>query len=117
MVEFRNYMVKGHKFYKSDFNVEWIRKYLKELPKVILEFGSYDGGDGVFYKETFPSSEVFSIEACKERYDLIKPLESAFNIRAFNYAICEYDGFIDFYAVKDPNVMDCKEQFGSSGYK
>lgn len=115
MGDFRNYEVNGVKLYKSDFNTEWINKYLGSDPKVIIEFGSYDGGDGVFYKNTFPNSEVYSIEACDERFKVIKPLEDKFNIHVYNYAVCEYDGFIDFYSVKDPNVMDHDEFYGSSG--
>jgi FkbM family methyltransferase len=73
------------------------------------------GGDGVFYKQSFPGAEVYSIEACDERYKVIQKLDDKFGIHTFNYAVCEYDGFADFYSVKDPNVMDHDESFGSSG--
>lgn len=115
MRDYRNYEVDGVKMYKSDFNISWIKEHLNREPKVILEFGSYDGGDGVFYKKSFPDAEVYSIEACEERFKVIQKLESKFGIKTFNYAVCDYDGFIDFYQVKDPNVMDHDDKFGSSG--
>jgi|694.fasta_scaffold82654_3 FkbM family methyltransferase len=115
MGDYRNYEVDGVKMYKSDFNINWIFKHLGRTPNVIMEFGSYDGGDGVFYKKTFPDAEVYSIEACDERYKVIQKLDEIFGIHTFNYAICEYDGYIDFYPVKDPNVMDHQDKFGSSG--
>lgn len=115
MGDYRNYEVDGIKMYKSDFNISWIEKYLKRKPNVIIEFGSYDGGDGVFYKKSFPNSEVYSIEACNERFKIIQKLDDKFGVHTFNYAICEYNGFIDFYSVKDPNVMDHVDKYGSSG--
>lgn len=115
MSEFRNYQVNGVKLYKSDFNIEWIDKYLGKIPSVIVEFGSYDGGDGAFYKQTYPESKVFSIEGCEERYNIIKKYEKLLGIDVSNFAVCEYDGFIEFYSVKDPNVMDHKDNYGSSG--
>lgn len=115
MIDYRNYEVDGVKMYKSEFDVSWVEKYLKKKPSVIVEFGSYDGGDGVFYKQTFPDAEVHSIEACAERFKVIQKLEDKFKIHVYNYAVCEYDGFADFFQVKDPNVMDCPDMFGSSG--
>jgi len=115
MGEFRNYEVNGIKLYKSDFNTEWIDKYLGEKPKVIIEFGSYDGGDGAFYKQKYPDCMVFSLEACFERYTIIKENEKLLGIDVSNFAVCEYDGFVQFYPVKDPNVMDSLDKYGSSG--
>lgn len=115
MVDYRNYEVDGIKMYKSDFNIRWIEKHLKKKPEVIVEFGSYDGGDGVFYKKSFPNAEVYSLEACSERFKVIQKLDKKFDIHTFNYAVCEYNGFADFYSVKDPNVMDHEDKFGSSG--
>ena len=87
MGDYRNYEVDGVKMYKSDFNINWIFKHLGRTPNVIMEFGSYDGGDGVFYKKTFPDAEVYSIEACDERYKVIQKLDEIFGIHTFNYAI------------------------------
>lgn len=113
--DFRNYSKKGIALYKSDFNVNWINQYLGRKPSTIIEFGSYDGGDGAFYKESFPSAKVVSIEACRERYSTIKEYNEVLGIEIYNYAVCDYDGHIDFYPVIDPNVMDNASKYGSSG--
>ena len=84
-------------------------------PKTILEFGSYDGGDGAYYKEKFPESRVVSIEACIERFNTIKEYNDKIGIEIHNYAVCDYNGYIEFYKVKDPNVMDHSDGYGSSG--
>ena len=66
----------------------------------ILEFGSYDGGDGIRYKYYFPNANVFSIEASPNCFNNIKFLEQ-YDLNVFNYAINDYDGFIDFYETYD----------------
>ena len=70
-MDFRNYTIDGVKLYKSDFNTEWVDKYLKTEPKTIIEFGSYDGGDAVYYKQTYPNARVIALEASNIRYNLI----------------------------------------------
>ena len=42
---------------------EQILSLLGYTPKTIIEFGSYDGGDGLKYKLDFPEADVISIEA------------------------------------------------------
>ena len=46
---------------------------------------------------------------------LREELEKKFGLHTFNYAVCDYDVTIDFFQVKDLNVMDHKGKFGSSG--
>ena len=116
MGDYRNYESNGIKFYKSlnTTDIDIIKKYVIN-PKIILEFGSYDAGDSVFLKNNFPNSIIYSIEACPERYSVIKKIEKLFNLNVFNYAVCDVDGVIEFYQVQDPNVMDHNKKYGSSG--
>jgi FkbM family methyltransferase len=116
MVDYRNYESNGVKFYKSlDIkDIKIIKKYTPN-PKVFIEFGSYDAGDGVFLKKNFPDTKVYSIEACPERYSVIKKIEKLFDLNVFNYSVYDNDGVIDFYQVQDPNVMDHDKKYGSSG--
>jgi FkbM family methyltransferase len=116
MIDFRNYKIQNFKLYKSleDKDINIIKKYIPK-PKNIIEFGSYDGGDGIFLKNNFPNADVFSIEACPDRYLNIKELEKIFKINVFNYAIADYDGIIEFYQVHDENVVDNIKKIGSSG--
>lgn len=113
--DFRNFSIEDYKLCIGGFDVNWFSKYLKETPKLILEFGSYDGGDGVRYKTTFPDCKVISIEACPKRFSLIKELENKFSIEAHNYAVCDIDGQIEFFQVEDNNVTDNDLKCGSSG--
>ena len=115
MRDYRNYHVDNKSFYSNKNTLNWVEKYIKKQPQTILEFGSYDGGDGVFYKKEYPKAKVYSIEACPERYKVIKQLVAPYGIEVFNYAVYDYDGFIDFYPVKDPNVRDHDDLYGSSG--
>lgn len=115
MRDFRNYEVDGVKMYKSEFNPEFIKRNLDASPTVIVEFGSYDGGDGVYYKKLFPEADVFSLEADSDRFEVVRKNGEIFGLNTYNYAVCEYDGEIDFYSVHDPNVMDHDLKTGSSG--
>jgi len=116
MHDYRNYELNKIKFYKSlnidDINI--IKKYVTD-PKIFIEFGSYDAGDAVFLKNNFTNTTIYSIEACPERYSIIKKIEKLFNLNIFNYAVCDIDGFINFNQVYDPNVMDHNKKYGSSG--
>ena len=80
-----------------------------------MEFGSYDAGDAANYRYHFPKATIYSVEACKERFKVISSYIDKFDITAFNYAMCDYDGEIEFYQAKDPNVMDNDDGYGSSG--
>jgi len=115
MRDFRNYDIGGVKMYKSEFNQEFIKKHLDKNPTVIVEFGSYDGGDGVYYKKLFPDAEVYSLEADADRFEVVRANGEIFGLNTYNYAVCEYDGEIEFYSVEDPNVMDHTLKTGSSG--
>lgn len=113
MSDFRNFEVKGIRLYKSEFPSEWL-KHLGN-PKVIVEFGSYDGGDGAFYKQMFPDARVISIEASPSRSAAIASYAGKLGIEFYECAISNYTGEIDFYEVYDPNVLDCPDKTGSSG--
>jgi len=83
-------------------DINLVKKMLGENLNTILEFGSYDGGDGIKYKYHFPKAEVYSIEPSTSCYEKIKPLEK-YGLKVFNYAISDIDGEIDFYETFDEN--------------
>tara|TARA_R110002124_G_scaffold238008_1_gene403269 strand:- start:1578 stop:2324 length:747 start_codon:yes stop_codon:yes gene_type:complete len=116
MQDFRNYESQGRKFYKSlsekDLNI--IRKYVPE-PKVIMEFGSCDGGDGIYLKNNFPKAEVYSIEACPERFKIVSQLEEPFGLHVSNYAVSDVNGVATFYQSTDQNQMDSDGQYSGQG--
>lgn len=104
------YEHKGRTFYRSGF----ISDSLKD-PKIIFEFGSYDGGDGVRLKTSFPEARVFSIEADPERYEVIKSMNKNLQIglEVLNCAVSDTDGEILFYLTIDPNEKETRT--GGSG--
>ena len=114
-MDFRNFQINDLKVYRSNFDLDWFQKHLKRNPETIIEFGSYDGGDGLFYKNNYPECNIYSIEACPKRFQIVKKLEHEYKINVFNYAVCDIDGHINFYQVHDENVLDSEEKYGSSG--
>jgi FkbM family methyltransferase len=80
----------------EEFNLKWFELFLKEEPKVIFDFGSFDGGDSLYYKLFLPNCDIYSIEAVPELYEKQKHLEQ-YGIKIFNYAIYNKTGEIEFY--------------------
>ena len=81
--------------------------------KTILEFGSFDCGDGYRFKQYCKNAKVYSIEACPERYKIIKDFAKDNGIFCFNYAVADTNGETDFYQCLDPNEGDLK--YGPAG--
>jgi len=86
----------------SFLDINLIKKICGETPINIIEFGSYDGADGIRYKYHFPNTNVYSIEPSPPCYNNIKPLEE-YGLKVFNYAISNKNGEIDFYQTFDTN--------------
>lgn len=57
----------GRQLYGSCFNMAWPRELGIE-PRVIIDAGSYDGGDAYRLKTAFPRAYVLAIEADPERF-------------------------------------------------
>jgi FkbM family methyltransferase len=94
-----------------------IRRYFSEEIKTIFEFGSYDGGDAIMYKETYPGARVISFEGCPNRFAVISSYAEQFGLECYHYAISDRDGKIPFNQMKDPNETSPNnpEKFGGSG--
>lgn len=91
----------------SFLDINTIKKYCGNNPKNIVEFGSYDGGDGIRYKYYFPNTNVFSVEPSPNCYKNIKLLEK-YGLKVFNYAITNENKVLDFYQTFD----DVNNQYG-----
>lgn len=87
-----------------------LKKYAKTDLHTILEFGSYDGGSAMQYKEQFPNARVISFEACPERFSIIDKYQKLVGLECYHYAICDEDGEVDFYQMQDSNDV-----YGASG--
>lgn len=73
--------------------VELIKKYWIN-PICIVEVGSMDGKDSLFFKETFPNAEVYAIEGLPENYQIIKKIKYINSIQA---VVFSQDGNIKFH--------------------
>ena len=91
-----SFTLNGVNYGRSLFNLDWL-KFLIESPKTIFDIGCYDGGDSVRFKQSFPSSNVYSFEASPTRIETLKNTSLQYGINVVEKAVCEYDGTINFY--------------------
>ena len=89
----------NRELWHADLDLQIVRQSCKKV-QTILEFGSYDGGDGIRYKYHFPEADVYSIEASPSCYRNVKTL-SKYGLKVFNYAISDTIGEVDFYETYD----------------
>ncbi len=110
-----HYNHEGFQLAHSGFNLNWFNEY-KINPKVIIEFGSFDGGDGLRYKLAYPKCDVYSIEADPQLFGKTEQLKK-YELKVFNYAICDINGEIDFHRClfKEPYYCYQKGDVGGSG--
>lgn len=103
------YRIEGYELYRSGFEAPLFD------PKVIIEFGSYDGGDGARLKLQYPGARVISIEADPIRHRMIEKMNSELRIglEVVNCAVSNFDGEAEFYQTIDPNEKEWK--VGGSG--
>lgn len=102
------YTMEGRELYRSGFQMPLSN------PQVIVEFGSYDGGDGARLKKLYPQARVVSIEADPYRCQMIRELDRDLEIglEIIECAVSDFDGEIEFYRTLDPNE---ESGIGSSG--
>ena len=81
--------------YSAEFNP---MDYLEVPPKIIFEFGSFDGGDAIRYALMFPECMVYSFEPDPI---LFAKLPTHERVRFFNYAGSDFNGTANFYQAKD----------------
>jgi FkbM family methyltransferase len=63
--------------------------------KNIMEIGSLDGKDSLFYKSEYPNANVYTIEGLYDNYE--KYLKDNKDIIAINVVITDHDGTIDYH--------------------
>jgi FkbM family methyltransferase len=100
------------RFYQSRFNMSWLDE-LRISPKVILDIGSYDGGDAVRFKYRFPEARVVAFEADPERHAVVSANVAPFGIACVNAAVCDRDARVPWYQSHDGRFDDAKT--GSQG--
>ncbi len=76
--------------------VEITKKFFNEKDiKNIIEIGSLNGNDALFFKTCFPESNVYCIEGLPDNYNTY--LKNLTNITPINIVIADYDGEITYH--------------------
>jgi FkbM family methyltransferase len=91
------------------------KKYFKDEDiQVIMEIGSLDGKDSIYFKNCFPNSKVYCIEGLPENYE--KYLRHQTTVTPINAVIADYDGQI-IYHKKNVNgihgIFNRGDQYGN----
>ena len=90
--------------YVSQFNIRWIADFGVD-PKVILDIGSFDGGDGIRLKRAFPSSRVVSFEADPNRFRIVAGNVAPFGVEPVQLALSDRDGSTEWYQSHDNSFV------------
>ena len=104
------------RLYQSRFNMSWIDE-LRICPRVILDIGSYDGGDSIRFKSRFPDARIIAFEADPERHVLVAANVAPLGIAAVNAAVCDRDGPVVWYQAFDARFDDGKAGSQGSMYR
>ena len=80
----------------SRFNIAWLAEYGIE-PSLIIDAGSYDGGDALRFATAFPQSRVIAIEADPDRFAMVHRTLQTTRIEVQNVAVNDRDGPVDWY--------------------
>ena len=83
----------------SRFNIAWLAEYGIQ-PSLIIDAGSYDGGDALRFAAAFPQSRVIAIEADADRFAIVRSTLRATRIEVHNVAANDRDGPVDWYPAK-----------------
>ena len=91
----------------------WTKKLINSIKdkidfteiKIILDIGSRDGCQSLELNRWFPHAKIYAFEPVKENYEFtVKNIEKIENIKAYPYAINNYNGKTKFYEVYNGNV-------------
>ena len=83
----------------SRFNSNWLPE-LGIDPTVIVELGSYDGGDALRFKQSFPEVRMVTVEADPVRIDLVRNHLKDTGVEVHNFAACDVDGPVDWFTAE-----------------
>ena len=89
----------------SGFNIKWLDQ-LNIVPKVVLELGSFDGGDALRFARAFPNARIITVEADPVRVKVVIKNLAHTHAEVVNNAVCLKDGPIDWYTSKIDGKVD-----------
>jgi len=82
-------------FTHSRFNAKWMTRLGVES-RVILELGSFDGGDAFRFSQAFPQGRVLSVEADPYRFGYVADRLAGTRVEVIHSAVCDNDGEVDW---------------------
>ena len=91
----------------TDFDYNWIKKFFKEEPDVILDVGAYDCQDTIKFRQYCPNaSRIIGIEASPRNFKIAKEVCDKFGVECYNYAVCDEIGVVKFYS-NEKSMASC----------
>ena len=93
--------------FHSSFNIKWLRQ-AGISPKVIMDLGSYDGGDALRMAQEFPDCRVITVEADPARHEIVKNNISGSSVILEHYAVCENDGPVSWFPATLGGAVDAQ---------
>lgn len=81
----------------SRFNLSWLAD-LGIAPKVIVELGSFDGGDSHRFKIHFPQARVISVEADPDRISEVRATLADIDVEIQQFAACDTNAPVDWFS-------------------
>ncbi len=91
----------------SSFNTQWLSE-LGVDPSVIVDAGSYDGGDAYRFHREFPTARVIAIEAEPVRFAIVAKALVDTPVTVVNVAISDCDGEADWYSATHLGRIDAQ---------
>lgn len=86
-----------HSVQHSRFNMNWLPEAGID-PEVIVDLGSFDGGDAWRMKQTFPQARVVTVEADPDRIGIVRATLDGSDVEIHNFAACDTDGPVQWYS-------------------
>jgi len=89
----------------SGFNTKWL-KQLGIDPKVIVELGSFDGGDALRFARAFPNTRIITVEADPVRVNVVRNNLASTHVQVVNNAVCLENGPVPWFTSKIDGAVD-----------
>ncbi|MCZ4353762.1 FkbM family methyltransferase [Roseovarius aestuarii] len=81
----------------SRFNMNWLTE-LGITPQVLMDLGSFDGGDAWRMKHTFPNARVITVEADPARIEAVRAALVDTDVEVHNFAACDQDSPVPWFS-------------------
>lgn len=85
-----------HSVQHSRFNLNWLPE-AGITPRVLIDLGSFDGGDAWRMKSTFPAARVITVEADPDRIGIVRATLQDSDVEIHNFAACDSDGPVEWF--------------------